>query len=319
MLARNRVVIKTHRAALGTVLATAAIGLVLEAMRGAREEAKDTLLTEELRAAAAASAAYEGTPEKRQLELNTRGVDSGNWRVDPELSSEAVGVFVNAHTQEVIVAFRGTATLGDWGSNLRRIVPGDEANSPSFKFGLEAARRARDKYLLYRSILLTGHSRGGAMADFVGRKLGLPSATFNPATWGKVIRGQEEPARRSVTSKTPADLVSLLEAFMPGDRDVTLRMPKNLALLLFLPCLGAACIALAWLLGALSAACMPSEATAWACRALGETRSGGAVLLGGVEVLLLVAWLQRVGVLCAALTVAVLVFGSHSVLHFTVK
>ena len=52
---------------------------------------------------------------------------------------------------------------------------------------------------------------------------------------------------------------------------------------------------------------------------LGESGSGGAVLLGGVEVLLLVAWLQRVGVLCAALTVAVLVFGSHSVLHFTVK
>ena len=76
---------------------------------------------------------------------------------------------------------------------MLRIVPGDEENSPSFRAGLQAARRARDKYLFYRSVLLTGHSRGGAMADFAARKLGLPAATFNPATWGKVVRGGEEP------------------------------------------------------------------------------------------------------------------------------
>ena len=74
-------------------------------------------------------------------------------------------------------------------------MPGDEENSPSFQRGLRTARRARGKYLLYRSMLLTGHARGGAMADFAGRKLGLPSTTFNPATWGKAFRSEECAAR----------------------------------------------------------------------------------------------------------------------------
>ena len=205
--------------ALGAVLFAAAatvLSLVSDAWRGALEERKDSELTEELRAAAAASAAYESTPEARQRELATRGVDSANWVVDDELSCETVGVFVNRHEQSVIVAFRGTASLGDWASNLRRIVPGDEAGSRAFQNGLATARRARDKYLLYRSFLLTGHSRGGAMADFVGRKLGLPAVTFNPATWGKVLH-EQEPARLSVTSRTN-DVISVLETLFPGDR-----------------------------------------------------------------------------------------------------
>ena len=164
-------------------------------------------------------------------------MESRNWAVDDELSTETCGVFFNRHEQAVIVAYRGTLTFKDWGSNLRRIVPGDEERSPSFQAAVETARRARDKYLLYRSILLTGHSRGGAMADFAGRKLGLPSTTFNPATWGKVLR-EQEPARQSVTTRT-ADVVSMLEVFFPGDRRVSSQRwwPKRWRHLLIFPAL----------------------------------------------------------------------------------
>ena len=120
--------------------------------------------------------------------------------MDDELSDEDIGVFVNAYDQAVIIAFKGTSSLRDWASNLRRIVPGDEESRRRFS-ERSTSRKVRDKYLLYRSIL-TGHSRGGGMADFVGRKLGLPSSSFNPATWGKVLK-DEEPALRSVLSARP--------------------------------------------------------------------------------------------------------------------
>ena len=83
--------------------------------------------------------------------------------------------------------------MSDWASNLRNIVPGDEDNCEGFQTSLEVARAAQRKYLLYRTIRLTGHSRGGNMADLFGRKLGLPSIGINPATWGKAFK-QQEPA-----------------------------------------------------------------------------------------------------------------------------
>ena len=49
------------------------------------------------------------------------------------------------------------------------------------------------------------------------RKLGIPSLQLNPATWGKILRA-EDPAVNSRTART-ADLVSILEAFGPIQRD----------------------------------------------------------------------------------------------------
>lgn len=281
--------------ALGTVLVAVvavAFSLVSDAWRGALEERKDSALTEELRAAAAASAAYESSPERRLRELTMRGVDSANWQVDEELSSETVGVFVNRHEQSVMVAFRGTASLRDWASNLRRIVPGDEAGSSGFQEALETARRARDKYLLFRSFLLTGHSRGGAMADFVGRKLSLPAVTFNPATWGKVLR-EQEPARLSVTARTN-DVISVLEAFFPGDRTVRSRPAKHAHRLLALPALGAFC----FVLGLLAA------------------RFGWLDLLEGVSE---ADWLRGVGTLACVLGVLIFYLANHPVTNFTAR
>ena len=295
---------------LAAVVIASVVTLVVASWRGAREEVKDTALTEQLLAAAAAAAAYESSPEERLRELSVRGVGSANWHVDDELSNEETGVFINPHEQAVIIAYRGTMTLADWGSNLRRILPGDLENSSAFRQGLATARAARDKYLLYKTFLLTGHSRGGAMADFVGRKLGLPAATFNPATWGKVLRGHEEPAARSVTAKTAADLVSVLEAFFPGDRRVVFHAPKNWRTLLVLPSVSALCFLLAWVLLALAARASPLVMP---------------VALGGIHKLLaepdharhVAAWLHRGGAACAGLSVAMLTLGSHPVTHFT--
>ena len=224
-------------------------------VRGAREEIKDRELTEELLTAAASAAAYEA-PHARLRELRERGVESANWRLDRCLSTENVAVFYNSHRQLLLVAFRGTLTRADWLSNLREILPGRherppfphmshpvsphmsemhsflsrenrEESSPSFRRALDVTRRAQRKYMLYERTLLTGHSRGGSMADFVGRKLALPSLQINPGTWGKVLSA-EEPAVASITERT-ADLISLVEAIpgLNGDRQVRLRGPRT--------------------------------------------------------------------------------------------
>jgi len=222
-LALCRAVVAVALVASGASATTLAIAY--EVYRGAAEERKDASLCEELLAAAASSAAYEESVEHRLAELRRRGVESANWHVDERLSDATVAVFYNHHEQRVVVAFRGSASLADWSSNLRRIVPGDLENSPSFQRCLATARAVQAKYVLCTNILLTGHSRGGTVADFAGRKLGLPSTTFNPATWGKAFQ-EQEPARRSVTVRT-GDLISSLEALLPGDRTVTTRPAKH--------------------------------------------------------------------------------------------
>ena len=177
---------------------------------------------------------------QRLQELRDRGVLSLNWRVDRQLSTPTAAVFVNYHTQMVVVAFRGSVTLGDWASNAKtvlpplptlalatlrhprsrhplhprlkpltltsplppsplpspplhpnQVLPGDYANSRSFQASLTVARRARRKYVLFSAIRLTGHSRGGSMADYVGRELGLPSLQINPGSWGKLFREEQ--------------------------------------------------------------------------------------------------------------------------------
>ena len=285
---------------------TAALGIA----RGMRERHKDRELSEEHLVAAAASAAYERTPENRLRELNTRGVDAiGNWAVDDELSDEDIGVFVNAYQQAVIIAFKGTSSLRDWASNLRRIVPGDEESSETFRRAVATSRRVRDKYMLYRSIQLTGHSRGGGMADFVGRKLGLPSSSFNPATWGKVLRA-EEPALRSVTQRT-ADLVSVLESFFPKDRQVRSRLPKHWPHLLVGPAIGGLCL----LMASRARHCCPTGEEPW--RVLGRLGAFEGVRISAAAAAVVARWMQKLGKAACILSVLLFMMYEHTVLNFT--
>ena len=113
---------------------------------GIIEEQKDNALSEELLAAAASCAAYEGTVEHRLAELRRRGVESANWQVDADLSEETIAVFFNWHDQRVVVAFRGSASFEDWASNFRRIIPGDLESSPSFQHALDVTRAVQVRH-----------------------------------------------------------------------------------------------------------------------------------------------------------------------------
>ena len=299
-------------AVLMTVLTTVGVMVALEISRAMRERRKDAALTEEYLAAAAASAAYERTPENRLRELNTRGVEGiRNWAVDDELSDEDIGVFVNAYDQAVIIAFKGTSSLRDWASNLRRIVPGDEEKSETFQRAVATSRKVRDKYLLYRSIQLTGHSRGGGMADFVGRKLGLPSSSFNPATWGKVLK-DEEPALRSVTQRT-ADLVSVLESFFPKDRQVRSRLPKHWPHLLVGPVIGCIC----FILASRAQRCCPTGEERW--RLLPGLGRLDGLWLSAAAAAVVSTWMRKMGTIAVVFSVLLFMVYEHTVLNFTMR
>ena len=131
---------------------TAAGSVLLALRRAAVEESKDHELSEEHFAAAAAAASYAAAPEDRLTELHERGVESRNWRVDKQLSTETVATFFNWYTQSVWIAFRGTWSLQDWKSNLASIAPGDEMADERFQQNLEVARAAQHKYVLFKSI-----------------------------------------------------------------------------------------------------------------------------------------------------------------------
>ncbi|KAL1529861.1 hypothetical protein AB1Y20_000792 [Prymnesium parvum] len=214
------------KTALALALFVAAVGRVLVDLRNAAiEEAKDEGLSEEFFAAACASAAYFKEPDERLAELHARGVESRNWRVDRQLSTETVCILFNWYTQSVWVAFRGTWSLEDWASNIVSIVPGVEMHDPRFQANLKVARAAQHKYVLFKSIRLTGHSRGGNMADLFGRTLGLRSISINPATWGKLFTEQEPPVE-SITTRT-ADIISVMETFSSYDRKVRFLWPRG--------------------------------------------------------------------------------------------
>ena len=104
--------------------------------RGKVEEIKDHAITDDELAAAASAAVYEATPASRLKELRSRGVESRNWEVDVDLSTDNFAVFVNCHAQRVVLAFRGTVTMQDWASNMKSVLPGHEDHSASFQLAL---------------------------------------------------------------------------------------------------------------------------------------------------------------------------------------
>jgi hypothetical protein len=203
----------------------AAALLTLRYMRDYREETTDDGLTE-LDLAAAASASAYAPLGRRVSELYKRGVESANWVEDGDISTDVVAVLHNRFTQTCLIAFRGSFTRGDWSSNLKHVLPGNEENSRSFRQALEVARSAQLKYAFSRKIRLTGHSRGGTMADFCGRRLGLPSLQINPGMGIKLFRSKEDPAVSSLTARS-LDLISLMEVVHARDRQVVFRWPAK--------------------------------------------------------------------------------------------
>lgn len=112
----------------------------------------------------------------------TPGTQMEGYDIDRELSGPDRQVYVNKKTKKAIVAFRGTDTehnakrdiLTDLG-----LAMGLDKHLNRFKHSVDVTQRAIEKYGK-DNILVTGHSLGGSQARYVGEKLGVKGAAYNP-------------------------------------------------------------------------------------------------------------------------------------------
>lgn len=181
--------------------------------------------------AALAQAAYDlhsDGLDAAQSNLRDAGYD---YELDRDLSND-IGIVARKPNGEVVVAYRGTdpLQLSDLtadalialGSNIAygRPIPGSRFANAEHLF-----RQTKEKY---GSVpVLTGHSLGGTLADYVGRRNEARSIAFNPGETplemlGTMVRA---PSNTRVYV-TPDDPISL-GAQLRGNYDTVITVPRK--------------------------------------------------------------------------------------------
>jgi hypothetical protein len=128
---------------------------------------------------------------------------SGDWVVDPELSSDYAKVYYSPSTGKAAVAHRGTQGASDWINNLA-YATGTYELTDRFKEGKRVQEAAERKYGK-QNISTLGHSQGAVLA----RKLGSDTKeviNVNPAYLF------EKPKKNEFNIRSSSDIVSGLYA-----------------------------------------------------------------------------------------------------------
>lgn len=105
--------------------------------------------------------------------------ETRGFQIDKELSNEEVSTFVNRITNEVVVAYRGTSSIKDVGTDLM-VLTSTERLSFRVRSSLELIERVLRKYTGFK-VVSTGHSLGGFLSRIVSNSFGLESHNFNSA------------------------------------------------------------------------------------------------------------------------------------------
>ncbi|MAO21170.1 MAG: hypothetical protein CMJ25_10505 [Phycisphaerae bacterium] len=126
--------------------------------------------------------------------------------LDPELSNEEVSTFVNTSTQEIVVAYRGTSSIKDIGTDLM-VLTSTERLSFRVRSSLKLMERVLRKYTGFK-IVSTGHSLGSFLSRVVGNTFNSENHNFNPAEsiHGSFIKQNE----MTFNYRTHFDAVSIL-------------------------------------------------------------------------------------------------------------
>lgn len=95
---------------------------------------------------------------------NKKNEDYGDYKVDPSLSDAEVKVFRNEKTGQVVVAHRGTHSLGDVYLDTQYALGRDITGSRRYKHSADIQRKAEEKYGK-ENVSTIGHSLGKKLAE----------------------------------------------------------------------------------------------------------------------------------------------------------
>ena len=128
-----------------------------------------------------------------------------NYELDTELTNEHGALFKNKETGELRLAYRGTQAARDWDTNMRMLTLQEEGGVQVK--GLEEQMAKIEKAYGKKPDLLTGHSKGGGQAIYMGEKHGINTHTQDPFVPTRHWFGGKTNAQHTVI-RTPTDVVS---------------------------------------------------------------------------------------------------------------
>lgn len=147
--------------------------------------------------------------------------DFKDFKLDKELSSQRVKVYINPTTREAFVVHRGTASIQDVGNDLKMALGFDISGSKRVKHAKDVQKKAEKKYGA-DNVTTIGHSLGSKISSDVGQDskaiINLNKAVI-PSDLNKELSSKET----NIRSKS--DLISILQPFQKKGKSVTIEIP----------------------------------------------------------------------------------------------
>jgi hypothetical protein len=152
------------------------------------------------------NASYDKTPE-----------DQGDWVVDKSLSGQRVQVYQNKNTGQVVVAHRGSASIQDWGNDLKYVFGSDLKDTKRYKHSEKVQKQAEAKYGADK-VTTIGHSLG-SLLDQVGKDSHEIISLNKPIGLQDLNKQSSE---KETAIRTTRDPVSILTPFSDAKNVITI-------------------------------------------------------------------------------------------------
>lgn len=141
----------------------------------------------------------------------------GDFIQDKGLTGQRAQVYHNPKTGQAVVVHRGSASIQDWGNNLKLALGFNMKDTKRFSHAAKIQKQAEEKYGA-KNVSTLGHSLGAKIASDVGKDSG-EVITLNKPTVGRDLFKENQGKNENETNiRTDSDLVSKLS----GNSDFTI-------------------------------------------------------------------------------------------------